>query len=102
MRRPVLPIDVSSAARALLAVAPAERAALCDRIFAGAAQALRHHDRSGRCCRLWGDGSLSAAARRFALAPEPFCDDPAYLQCTLMVLAMIQAHHSPAAREPAH
>lgn len=101
MRRPDLPIDVTSVARALLAVAPAQRQRLCRQIFAGAGLALRHHQHSGRCCRLWGDGSLSGAARRFTLADEPFLDHPGYLACTRMVLAHLADHASADPSPPA-
>ncbi|KIC29613.1 DUF7742 family protein [Leisingera sp. ANG-M6] len=86
MIRPVLPGDVSAVARALLAVPESARLALCRRIFGGAAEAAAHCCLLGRLHPLWGDGSLSAAARRYALADEPFLDDPAYLDCTRLVL----------------
>ncbi|ATF18179.1 hypothetical protein [Phaeobacter gallaeciensis] len=92
MRRPVLPGDITSTARALLAVAPAQRRALCQRIFAGAGQALRHSRRHRRLCPDWGDGSLSAAARKFTLVDEPFYDAPEYLACTRLVLAHLARH----------
>lgn len=86
MIRPVLPGDVSAVARALLAVPDRERLRLCRRIFGGAAEAAAY---AGLFCRLhprWGDGSLSAAARRYALADEVFLDDPDYLRCNRLVL----------------
>ncbi|AXT34340.1 hypothetical protein D1820_04755 [Phaeobacter sp. LSS9] len=92
MRRPILPGDITSTARALLAVAPAQRLALCERIFAGAGQALRHTRRTRRLCPDWGDGSLSAAARKFTLADEPFYDVAPYLACTRLVLARLARH----------
>ncbi|AUR07987.1 hypothetical protein [Phaeobacter inhibens] len=92
MRRPILPGDITSTARALLAVAPAHRRVLCERIFAGAGQALRHSRRHRRLCPDWGDGSLSAAARKFPLADEPFYDTPDYLACTRLVLAQLARH----------
>lgn len=86
MIRPVLPGDVSAVARALLLVPDGERLRLCRRIFGGAAEAAVHGRILGRLHLRWGDGSLSAAARRFTLAEEPFLDDPAYLDCTRLVL----------------
>ena len=86
MRRPVLPGDISAVARALLAEPMDRRGALCRRIFAGAALAMEHMTDSRRVHPVWGDGSLSAAARCFALADEPPLDDPDYLACTLAVL----------------
>ncbi|ATG39761.1 hypothetical protein [Phaeobacter piscinae] len=97
MRRPILPGDITSTARALLAVAPAERRVLCERIFAGAGQASCHLRRHRQLCPNWGDGSLSAAARKFVLADEPFYDAPQYLSCTRLVLAQLARHvrHDP-------
>ncbi|NVK13768.1 MAG: hypothetical protein HWE35_06260 [Rhodobacteraceae bacterium] len=86
MIRPVLPGDVSAVARALLAAPECARLALCRRIFGGAAEAAVHSRLFGSLHPRWGDGSLSAAARRYALATEPFLDDPAYLNCTRLVL----------------
>ncbi|MCB4455607.1 DUF7742 family protein [Leisingera sp. McT4-56] len=86
MRQPVLPGDVSAVARALLRVPQDQRLSLCRRIFGGAAEAAAHCAVLGRLHRSWGDGSLSAAARRFELAEEPFLDDAAYLSCTRLVL----------------
>lgn len=86
MIRPVLPGDVSAVARALLAVPESGRLRLCRRIFGGAAEAAAHCRMLGQLHPRWGDGSLNAAARRFALAEEPFLDDAAYLGCTRLVL----------------
>ncbi|UWQ34523.1 hypothetical protein K3555_08595 [Leisingera sp. M527] len=91
MRLPVLPGDVSAVARALLAVPESDRLHLCRRILSGAAEAAAHCRRMGRLHPRWGDGSLSAAARRFALAGEPFLDDPDYLSCTRLVLRELAA-----------
>jgi len=91
MRRPVLPGDVSAVARALLLVPAERREALCRRIFGMAAEARAHTDLLHRLHSHWGDGTLSAAARRFALAEEPFLDDPAYLAYTRLVLRELDA-----------
>lgn len=91
MRRPVLPGDVSAAARALLAVPCGARAGLCRRIFGAAAEAATFADLFQRLHPRWGDGSLAAAARAFALADEPFQDDPDYLACTRLVLQELAA-----------
>lgn len=91
MMRPVLPGDVPAVARALLMVPGPERLALCRRIFGGAAEAAVHCRLVGRLHPRWGDGSLSAAARRYALADEPFLDDPHYLDCTRLVLRELAA-----------
>lgn len=86
MIRPVLPGDVTAVARALLAAPGSERLPLCRRIFGCAAEAAAHCRLFGRLHPRWGDGSLNAAARRFALADELFLDDPEYLSCTRLVL----------------
>ncbi len=91
MIRPVLPGDVSAVARVLLLVPESERLALCRRIFGGAAEAAAHCTLLGRLHPRWGDGSLSAVSRRFALADEPFLDDPEYLSCTRLVLRELAA-----------
>ncbi|MFY0312352.1 hypothetical protein ACFMBG_20925 [Leisingera sp. D0M16] len=91
MRRPVLPGDVTAVARALLAVPDRERLRLCRRIFSGAAEAAAYAGLFGRLHPRWGDGSLSAAARRYALADEVFLDDPEYLHCTRLVLRELAA-----------
>lgn len=101
MRRPVLPGDVSAAARALLAVPDRERLRLCRRIFGGAAEAAAYAGLFGRLHGRWGDGSLSAAARRYSLADEPFVDDPEYLRCTRLVLEELEAVLDAAGKAPA-
>ncbi len=94
MRRPVLPGDISDMARALLAQPEAQRAAVCDQIFVGAAQAVRYVERRSRLHPVWGDGTLSAAARRFTLACEPGYDHVEYLRCTLCVLDALRGRLS--------
>lgn len=101
MRRPVLPGDVSAAARALLAVPDRGRLRLCRRIFGGAAEAAAYAGLFGRLHPRWGDGSLSAAARRYSLADEPFLDDPEYLRCTRLVLEELEAVLDAAGKAPA-
>lgn len=91
MRRPVLFGDVTAVARALLLVPVDRRLLLCRRIFGMAAEACAHVDLRHQLHPRWGDGSLSAAARRFQLAQEPFLDDPAYLSCTRLVLRELAA-----------
>ncbi len=86
VRRPVLPGDISAAARALLAVAPCARAGLCSEIFTGAQIACAYVEQTGRLHSKWGDGTLNAAARRFELADEPSYDNPDYLASTQLVL----------------
>ena len=90
MLRPVLPQDVSTLARALLAVPQSERARLCRRILKMAALARDHMHQTGRLHPVWGDGSLDAAARRHDLQPEPFWDDPDYLSCLILALRALR------------
>lgn len=92
MRRPVLFGDVTAVARALVLVPADRRLLLCRRIFGMAAEACAHVDLRRQLHPCWGDGTLSAAARRFQLAQEPFLDDPAYLCCTRLVLRELAAH----------
>ncbi|WP_264213724.1 DUF7742 family protein [Leisingera thetidis] len=91
MRRPVLPGDVAALARALLAASDGDRPRLCRRILGGAAEAAAHTELCRRLHPRWGDGSLSAAARRFPLADEVFLDDPEYLRCTRLALRELAA-----------
>ena len=88
--RPVLHGDVSNAARALLAVPLAQRADLCRRLIVGAECADLHVRRTGRVHKEWGNGSLMAAARTQALAPEPSFDDAAYCACFELVLGTLR------------
>ena len=98
MRRPVLPGDVCSAARALLAVPEQDRDDLCQTLFDGAGIALSYSLESGRIHSIWGDGTLSAAARRYPLADEPALDDPQYLRCMIRILmALMQRQDQPPA-----
>nr|WP_251363618.1 hypothetical protein [Epibacterium ulvae] len=51
--------------------------------------ARAHVDQTRKLHPKWGDGTLSAAARRFKLADEPSYDDPDYLAATQLVLAVL-------------
>jgi hypothetical protein len=90
--RPVLHGDVSNAARALLAVAPSQRADLCRCLIGEAEAADGHMRRTGRLHPLWGNGSLMSAARRRVQADEPGFDDPEYCQCFEMMLRALVDH----------
>ena len=94
MRRPVLPCDVITLARALLACRPVNRAYLADVIARKAVRAQRFAQLTGRRHPRWGDGSLDAAARRYPLAREPFWDDPDYLSCLQRAISVVQARHT--------
>lgn len=84
--RPLLHGDVSCAARALYAVEPGRRAALCRRMIGAAELADRYRERHGRLHPRWGNGSLMAAARRFPLVDEPGFDDAEYWRCVVQAL----------------
>lgn len=88
--RPILPQDVTSVARALLAVPAPLRPCHCAKVFDQAGQARAHVLRSGYLHPLWGDGSLDAAARCHPMRGEPFWDDPAYLDCLILVLNQLR------------
>lgn len=89
--RPILHGDVSSAARALLAVPAASRPGLCTRLIREAEMADAHVRRTGRLHPLWGNGSLMSAARKRVLAAEPGFDDNAYCACFGQVLEAVIA-----------
>lgn len=91
IRRPVLPQDVVTLARALYSCPAAARPRRAGRILEGAARALAYARLTGRCHGCWGDGSLDAAARRFPLGPEPFWDDGAFLDCLSLSLDAVAA-----------
>ncbi len=84
--RPVLHGDVTHAARAMLRVPEAARAAFCAALIHKAELADQHRARTGRVHVFWGNGSLMAAARAHPLAPEPSLDDDAYCSCMEQVL----------------
>ena len=90
MRR-ILHGDVTSAARALLAVPQDDRGALMSQIMTSARYADCYVKRFGRVHSEWGNGSLMAAARQHPLAGEPSLSDKAYCTCLVMVLSQIIA-----------
>lgn len=87
--RPVLHGDVSCAARVLLRVPEADRAALCARMIGEAEAADRHVRAHGALHPLWGNGTLMAAARKRVLADEPNFDDTEYCHCFETVLQQL-------------
>ncbi|MBN7785262.1 hypothetical protein JYP51_10045 [Ponticoccus gilvus] len=89
--RPVLPGDVSAAARALLAVAPEGRAALAQRLLTEAAAADRYRRRFRRAHPDWGNGTLRAAALAHPVAAEPRLDDRDHLDCQFLVIEALLA-----------
>lgn len=84
--RPVLLGDVTAAARALLRVAPAERAALLTRWLDSADAADRYARKLRKVHPVWGNGTLKDALGLAPLAAEPYCSDPEYCSCLSMVL----------------
>lgn len=89
--RPVLPIDISNAARALLSVPHEMRQGFAARLVRNAAMADRYRKRFGRAHADWGNGTLMAAARMWPLAPEPRSDNQAFLECQFMVFDAVLA-----------
>ncbi|MEL7097954.1 MAG: hypothetical protein AAGM84_03920 [Pseudomonadota bacterium] len=87
--RPLEHIDVRDAARVLLAAPAGTRAALCLRMLDEADWADAYTSRIGRQHALWGDGTLSAAARKRVRAREPRLNDVEYCTCLETVLRTI-------------
>lgn len=97
--RPLAHIDLTDAARALLAQPEAARAPLCARLLQEADWADRYRHKLGKAHLLWGDGTLSAAARKRPRAAERRLNDLDYCTCLEMVLHAVairkRRHHSP-------
>jgi hypothetical protein len=92
--RPVLPGDVSTAARALLAVPKHERPALAHLLVARADMAHGFAQTWGRAHPVWGTGSLMSAALHLPCHPEPVASDPAYALALIDVLRAVVACQS--------
>lgn len=92
--RPVLPGDVSTAARALLLVPREARAAQARRLIDQASAADAHCRQTGRAHGRWGNGTLMAAAYSHPLGQEIRFDDPDYLDCQLHVLKALRIYRS--------
>ncbi|WGW02523.1 DUF7742 family protein [Tropicibacter oceani] len=94
--RPVLPGDVSAAARALLAVPASARGGLARRLVLQADAADRYRRRLGKAHPFWGNGTLMAAALgRGAARDEPRLDDPDYAECFIAVLNALLDRRQP-------
>ena len=89
--RPVLHGDVTAAARALLMVPVAARETLCQRMIEEADFADRYAKRLGHPHRVWGNGTLMAAARARPLAEEPALGEESYCRCLEMVFHTLLA-----------
>lgn len=87
--RPLEHIDIRDAARVLLAAPPPTRDGLCHRMLEEAEWADAYTRRIGRQHALWGDGTLSAAARKRVRAREPRLNDVDYCTCMETVLRSI-------------
>jgi hypothetical protein len=90
--RSFAPSDLSTAARMLLALPEAARQRAMTRLIGEAEAADRYRKRLGRAHPLWGNGSLEAAARRHALAPQQRFSDTDYMSCMALALDTVLAH----------
>ena len=90
--RPVLPVDVSAAARALLAVPAPVRAAWARRLIKEACAADAYCRQTGRAHGRWGNGTLMAAAHGHPIGNEVCFDDLDYLDCQVRVLTALRAY----------
>ncbi len=89
--RPVGLDDLRTAARALMAVPPDNRAAHCAALFNRARQADRYVKRLRKLHPEWGDGSLRAAARSGALGQKCWLGEREYRACCQLILSMLDA-----------
>ncbi|MEC3862229.1 hypothetical protein VK792_13120 [Mesobacterium sp. TK19101] len=87
--RPVLPGDLSAAARVLLRLPPEGRAEAARRLVHEAAVADRYRLLTGRVHPEFGTGSLMSRALRAKPLPEPLIDQPDYARCLIAVLEAI-------------
>ncbi|MCX7645466.1 MAG: hypothetical protein N2Z62_09265 [Rhodobacteraceae bacterium] len=84
--------DLATAARALLALPEARRAAEAARMLVEAEAADRYRKRVGRSHPVWGNGTLEGAARsRTLVEPRPLSDRE-YLSTLALVLDAILRH----------
>lgn len=90
--RHLAPSDLSTAARALLAAAPAERIDLSRRMCREARAADSYRKRFGRSHPAWGNGSLEGAARGYPLAEPRHLGDREYLICLSYALDAVIRH----------
>ncbi|WP_333829488.1 DUF7742 family protein [Pararhodobacter sp.] len=81
--------DVSAAARALMAVPEAQRAALMHRLLDEAGQAARFQRCHGRVHPRLGNGTLMERALAHPLAEVPGPGDPAYLAALAQVIEAV-------------
>ena len=89
--RSVMVNDLTVAARALLCVQWVHRPEMAACMLQDADFGDRYTRRFGRVHAVFGDGTLSAAARKRPLANEPTLDDFAYCECLALVLQQLMA-----------
>ena len=81
--------DLTSAARVLLLVQPEKRIELATMLLRDTDFGDRYTRRFGRAHADFGDGTLSAAARKWPLAKEPTLDDFTYCECLSVVVQQL-------------
>jgi hypothetical protein len=91
--RAIVHADIAATARVILAVPETERSALAQRMLREAHWADHFVKRTGRVHRLWGNGTLRAAAYRRRLAAEPDAGDREYCRCLALVLDLVIARY---------
>lgn len=96
--RPVLPGDVSAAARVLLPVPAEARYATARRLIDEACAADLYRRRHGRAHGRWGNGTLMASAHGHPKGREISFDDPDFLDCQLRVIEALIDHSEPEAQ----
>ena len=89
--RPVLVSDLITAARAVLASKPTLRTELALQLIKEADFADRYTRRFGRPHAVFGDGTLSSAARKQPLADEPTLDNTSFCECVELVVRQLIA-----------
>lgn len=87
--RPLGYLDMTVAARVLLALPPSTRAAALLQMLDQAHAADRYRRRLGRAHPDWGNGTLAAVARTRHPEPEPHFSDSGYLECLGQVIAVL-------------
>lgn len=92
--RPVLPGDVAAAGCALLHMPARKRPGAMLEMLHRAEAADRYRRALGRAHPSWGDGSLASVALSLPRVPEPFLDDPDYVDCMMTVFAALKARHA--------
>ncbi len=81
--------DVSSAARALMTRAVADRVRVCLRMIRQAEVADAHRLATGKAHPKWGTGSLMEVARLHPMAAEPGFENPSYVAALRVVLTCL-------------